>query len=67
MLFCQRRRGDIESENFEAIWVEMKIDNRIIMLCTFYRPPNSSNLFWEYLEYAIDKAYETSNNIVLAG
>ena len=36
MVFCQRRR-DIESENFEAIWVEIKIDNIIIMLC--YRPP----------------------------
>ena len=65
-LFCKRRQ-DIESDNFEVIWAEVKIDNIILMVCALYRPPNSSSLFWEYLEYAIDKAYETSNNIIVSG
>lgn len=66
LLFC-KRRPDIESNYFEAIWVEVKIQNQTIMLCAVYRPPNSDQSFWDYLDFAIDKAYETSNNIVVTG
>ena len=65
-LFCQRR-VDLESDEFETIWIEIKLGNLNILLCALYRPPNSCDLFWNYLEYAIDKAYETTHNLVITG
>ena len=41
----------------------------ILMLCLHvtYRPPSSSNSFWEHLNIAVNKASETSNHITITG
>lgn len=66
-ILYSKRRLDIESNHYEAIWAEVKINTTTIMVCAVYRPPSSSQDFWDYLEYAIDKANETSNNIIVTG
>ena len=65
-LFC-KRRYDIESPTEETIWIEITLNSKVLMLCVTYRPPNSSNLFWDNFNYAIDKASETSNQILITG
>ena len=65
--FLCKRRLDLESDHFETIWIEVKINNTTVVLGTIYRPPNSSERFWEHFEFSIDKAFETTNNVIVTG
>ena len=62
-----KRRLDIEPPNCEILWTEIKLNNMVIMFCALYRPPNSNDTFWDHLNYSIEKAYEISQHIVIAG
>lgn len=62
-----KRRADLESPNLETIWIEIQLKGMILLICAVYRPPNTKDSFWENFSYAIEQAYETSNNIIIAG
>lgn len=62
-----KRRPDLESDYFEAIWVELVLKSKTFTIGVMYRPPNSSNQFWGYLNYSVDKAFETTNNVIVTG
>lgn len=62
------RRTDLEINNFESLWVEIRSDNNKFLLCTTYRPPNDNNSYWENLQDSIDHCYLTNiHNIMVIG
>nr|XP_022313371.1 uncharacterized protein LOC111118283 [Crassostrea virginica] len=61
------RRADLEQQNIECIWIEIRDPTCNILLCCTYRPPNSDNSFWKYLSWSIDKASDKSNKIIIIG
>lgn len=66
-LLYSKRRTDIESNNYEMIWLEVIFKNSKTMIGVLYRPPNENPLFWNYLKFSIDKAQEATNNIIITG
>lgn len=62
------RKNDLEDENIELLWLEIKTKNKAMLLGTIYRPPNSNNKFWDLLEENIDKVIELCYvNIIITG
>ena len=58
------RRNDLEDENTETVWLEVRFPKaRSILVCYVYRPPNSLiswfNNFSKQLELASKNRYET--------
>ena len=68
-----KRRDDLEHPELQLFWVEIYpssiqfnglIHQSLLVGCC-YRPPSSTNIFYQYLESVIDKAAEI--DIVLLG
>ena len=58
--FSCKRRTDLEIRGHEAVWVEIQIKCRKILVGGFYRPPNSNIAYFELIKESIDRAYNTS-------
>ena len=43
ILFYFKHRTDLQIVNLEAVWVEVHIKNKTILVGGFYRPPNASD------------------------
>lgn len=41
------RRFDLEIQDIEVIWIQLKICNNKVLFGTFYLPPHSSIEVWE--------------------
>ena len=65
--FRSRRRCDIEDESIEAVWIELRIKRRVILLGNVYRPPGSDATFMTNLEVMIEKAVSECKLVVLMG
>ena len=67
-----KRREDLESQNdnqIEAIWVELKLSNKSLLVCQAYRPPNATNLpnWLNYMGDSLQLAYSENKSMVLMG
>ena len=58
------RRCDIEDESIEAVWIELRIKRRVILLGNVYRPPGSDAIFMTNFEVMVEKAVKL---VVLMG
>ena len=66
--FFSKRRQDLELPNIECLWVEISIKNKIQLIGTFYRPPNSTNAILSAIEDSIGLAFDTNiSNILITG
>ena len=65
--FRSRRRCDIEDESIEAVWIELRIKRRVILLGNVYRPPGSDATFMTNLEVMVEKAVSECKLVVLMG
>ena len=66
--FFSKRRHDLELPNIECLWVEISIKNKIQLIGTFYRSPNSTNAILSSIEDSIGLAFETNiSNILITG
>ena len=63
--FFSKRRHDLELPNIECLWVEISIKNKIQLIGTFYRPPNSTNAILSSIEDSIGLAFETNISKIL--
>ncbi len=62
------RRHDLEIANLEAVWVEIKLKTKSILVGGFYRPPNSNSDYLDRIHVSIDRALNTSiHDIVILG
>ena len=59
----------IESKEFiEQIWLKTKISNKVLIIGTVYRPPNTnSQEFFSYLEDTLVDLYTSFDSILLMG
>ena len=65
--FC-KRRNDLEIRGLEAVWVEIKIKNKPILVGGFYRPPNSNNAYFNLVSESFDRACNTGiNDVIITG
>ena len=61
-------RPDLSIRDLEAVWIQIKHENKDLLIGGFYRPPNSNNTYWSLIEESFDRAYNTNiDNIVILG
>ena len=55
------RRNDLESQNVESIWLEIKLKNsKSFLVCSVYRPPSAKSEWIDFFSEQIDKALTES-------
>ena len=60
-----RRRNDMEIQNLECVWIEIKTHNKKVLIGTFYRPPNSPNDTMAHIENSVGLADDTNIQDIL--
>ena len=60
-----KTRNDLEVNTIECIWLELNINNKKILVGTFYRPPNSTPLILADIDNLIGLAIDTGIQDVL--
>ena len=67
---CSRRK-DLEHDIVEAVWLEIPLKHKNILLAVTYRPPNehtvSYNTWLNYIDEAISSAYVEDKSIIILG
>ena len=64
--FLLKCRSDLEIRGSEAVWVELKVKDKTLLLGGFYRPPNSNNA--NLISESLDRAYNTNiSDIIITG
>ena len=63
-----KRRKDLEIEQIENIWLELRLPKEQPLLIGFiYRHPNSTNSWFKYFEQMMDKVNSFNLNTILLG
>ena len=63
-----QRHCGLELRGLEAVWIEIQVKSKLILVGGFYRPPNSNNNYNNLIEESIDKAFNTNiANIFILG
>ena len=55
-----KRRSDLEIANLEAVWVELSIKCKKILIGGFYRPPNSRAEYFNLIQESFERACNTN-------
>ena len=55
-----KRRTDLEIRELEAVWVELRVKGKTVLLGGFYTPPNSNNAYFNLISESVDRAYNTN-------
>ena len=51
----------------ESLWVEIKVNMDIYFIVLLYCPLNADSIFFDSLNNNIEKALDTTNNIIILG
>ncbi len=66
-LIC-KRRADLEDDNVECMWFELKTKKSNNLICIVYRSERESHAdFWYLLDRSIKRAHDESNHIIVLG
>ena len=55
----------LETPEIEALWLKIRSQNNLFILCVCYRPPGTPNIFWETFQEQIDAAKQIGVNYIL--
>lgn len=65
--FC-KRRSDLEIHGLEAVWLEIVINSKKVLVGGFYRPPNSNTEYYDLITESVDRAFNTAiHDIIITG
>jgi exonuclease III len=63
-----KERKDIYTPGVEALWIDIQVQGKKILIETVYRPPNERAEYWDLLAENLEKAKETEvGTIILTG
>lgn len=61
-------RKDLHVQGLEALWIEITVKSRKLLIGGFYRPPDANNNYWQLIEHSIDQAFSVNcDNIIVTG
>ena len=62
------RRNDLECEDLEVMWIELKVGNRRpLLISTVYRPPSAKSVWFDSFEKMIEKVYMSDMDFYILG
>ena len=63
-----KRRHDLEINALEAVWLELSVKSKKVLVAGIYRPPNSNSAYMDLIKESVDRAYNTNIvDIIIAG
>ena len=62
-----KRHHNLETPTLEALWLEIRSNNNIFLLCVCYRPPDVPVSFWDDLQTQVDLSKQIHMNFILTG
>ena len=62
-----KRQPHLEIANLEMIWLEVVFPMYSFLVCCVYRPPNSSDDFWDNFYLSLEQASTQNGHIVVTG
>ena len=66
-IICKRRK-DLEIHGLEAVWIEVTIKAKKVLIGGFYRPPNSNLDYFNLILESVDRAHNTNiTDIIITG
>ena len=61
------RRNDLEEDEVEILWVEVRMNQRTLLLGNMYRPPNTTSSVLDSLELTQERAVSERKEVILLG
>ena len=55
-----KRRHDLEINGLEAVWLELFVKSKKVLVAGIYRPPNSNLAYMDLIKESVDRAYNTN-------
>ena len=55
----------LETPDVEALWLKIRSQNNVFILCVCYRPPDTPNTFWDNFQSQIDAAKQMGIHYML--
>ena len=52
-------------DGVEAIWVQVRVNQRKLLVGGIYRPPNAFNVQWLNVEHCLDLAFHSARDNIL--
>jgi len=65
-LYC-KARPDLSIAGLEAVWIETKLNQESILICSIYRPSSSKVNYWKLIGESINQANDTGLNFFILG
>ena len=62
-----RRRKDLEEDGVEILWLEVRMNQRTLLLGNMYRPPNATSSVLDSLELTLERAVSKQKKVILMG
>ena len=63
-----KRCHDLEINGLEAVWLELFVKTKKVLVAGIYRPPNSNLAYMDLIKESVDRAYNTNIvDIIIAG
>eukprot|EP00745_Piridium_sociabile_P034464 TRINITY_DN59253_c0_g1_i2.p1 TRINITY_DN59253_c0_g1~~TRINITY_DN59253_c0_g1_i2.p1 ORF type:complete len:200 (+),score=15.18 TRINITY_DN59253_c0_g1_i2:99-698(+) len=60
-------RPDLCVPFLEAVWIETKIEQDILLIGTFYRPPDANVAYWDLIDQSVQLAGNTPDKFIVLG
>ena len=66
--FTCKRRADLEIHGLQAVWLELQVQSKQILVGGFYRPPISGAEYFNLVVESIDRAHNTNiTDLIILG
>ena len=62
-----KRLLQLEDPSLDMVMIEVRSHNKIVIICTIYRPPNSGVQFWDKFNGCIERALDHTDNFIIVG
>ena len=61
------RRNDLERDDLEVMWIELKVGNRRLLTSTVCRPHSAKSVWFDSFEKMIEKVYMSDMDLYILG
>ena len=59
------RRWDLEDQAIEALWIEVKMRKRRVLICNLYRPPGAPMVWMDSLAAMVERAVQEKIDVIM--
>ena len=62
---CVKERHDLNYDGVEMLWIKVFIPNFKLLVYVVYRPPGTTESFWDNVDYSLEQALNLTENLII--